>query len=510
MRRLTLSLSIVLSMVAAIALAADGNNPPWYPSLMASEAYDSGRSRLFEKANFTGSFDQPNVVDVLTSPENVYLTPYNVVYQNADAMFVYGGGYGDQGGMGAFVAKVDSTTLEKIWFTQLIHIDTGPPPPPGTPWDYPGVVGLLKDGLLYVIYGNQLTKLDPRDGRVVLSTQLPTNTNGLYPPGDTAYNGFVALPDGTIIAKTVYRRLGCTEQGFSAFLKCSNPELVPNSILVAIDPEHLTKLDQIEIPAFTVGRVTSSRFGGTDYIYVPGPKFVYRFIFANGRFTQDTQWGPVQYNDDGSGQTPASALVVMNDWVVFTTNGATVQQACLSASPPCTSPWLTVWAINQANSSKQFKRQPFANMFPPPPTPGPPPVSYPLSFAPSAPTVDPLRNRIFVFDAGPGKLAALDLEPNGWQVTWMVGQRTTEFMALIGPRNRRVLVTTEIPEGEPLQTNSINYVVWREAEGGRQLAISDQLEPILSGTMVEPGYAGRMYYLGKSGEIKKLTVRPAH
>lgn len=97
MRILALSLSMVLSMVAAIAQAADGSNPPWYPSLMASEAYDSGRTRLFEKANFTGSFDRPNVVDVLTSPEDVYLTPYNVVYRNADSMFVYGGGYGDQG-----------------------------------------------------------------------------------------------------------------------------------------------------------------------------------------------------------------------------------------------------------------------------------------------------------------------------------------------------------------------------------------------------------------------------
>jgi hypothetical protein len=501
MRILALSLSMVLSMVAAIAQAADGSNPPWYLSLMASEAYDSGRTRLFEKANFTGSFDRPNVVDVLTSPEDVYLTPYNVVYRNADSMFVYGGGYGDQGGKGAFVAKVDSTTLEKIWFKQLINIDTSQT---GSDWDYPGVVGMLKDGLLYVIYGYQLTKLDPRDGSIVLSTQLPTSANNLYPLRDTSYNGFVALPDGTIIAKTVYRQLGCSEQGFSAFLHCPFPELVPNSILVAIDPETLSVIDTIEIPAFTVGRVTSVRFEGKNYIYVPGPKFVYRFIYENGSFKEDTQWGPVQYNDDVSGQTPASALVVMNDWVVFTTNGATVQQGCLSASPPCTSPWLTVWAINQADSSKQFKRQPFANVLPPPPPP-----SYPLSFAPSAPTVDLLRNRIFVFDAGPGKLAALDLEPDGWQVTWMVDQRTTEFMALIGPRNRRVLVTTEIPDGQPLETNSTNYVVWREAESGRELARSDQLDPILSGTMVEPGYAGRMYYLGKSGEIRKLTVRPA-
>ncbi len=83
MRILALSQSIALSMVATIALAADGSNAPWYPSLMASEAYDSGRTRLFETANFGGRFDRPNVVDVLTSPENVYLTPYNVIYRDA-------------------------------------------------------------------------------------------------------------------------------------------------------------------------------------------------------------------------------------------------------------------------------------------------------------------------------------------------------------------------------------------------------------------------------------------
>jgi hypothetical protein len=88
----------MLSVTTPARAQGGGSNPPWYPSLMASEAYGSGRTRLFEQANFTGSFNRPNVVDVLTSPESVYLTPYNVVYRNADSMFVYGGGYGDQGG----------------------------------------------------------------------------------------------------------------------------------------------------------------------------------------------------------------------------------------------------------------------------------------------------------------------------------------------------------------------------------------------------------------------------
>jgi hypothetical protein len=40
-----------------------GGNPPWFPSLMAFEHYDSGRTKLFKQAHFTGSFARDNAVD---------------------------------------------------------------------------------------------------------------------------------------------------------------------------------------------------------------------------------------------------------------------------------------------------------------------------------------------------------------------------------------------------------------------------------------------------------------
>jgi hypothetical protein len=483
---------------------------------MASEAYDSGRTRLFDQAQFLGSFDRPNVVDVLTTPKkDVYLTPYNVVYQDADSMFVYGGGFGDQGGKGAFVAKLDATTLERIWFKHLVFIPTELE---HSAWDYPGVLGMLDDGMLYVIYGNELTKLDPKDGRRVGSLTLPTNG---WPARDTAYNGFVALPDGTIIAKTVYRQIGCNAQGFDAFLKleqfpqCDHPELVPNSIIVAIDSEQMTLKHPgitVEIPAFTVGRVTSTTYQNVDYVYVPGPHYVYRYIWNKqlNILHQDVSWGlqnqgplgnqwGVKYNDELSGQTPASAIVVTNDWIMFTTNGAKISQPC---NGPCQSPWLSVWAINQGDWSNNHFIQPFENMVGS--------KRYPLSFCPSAPTVDTASNRIFVFDAGPGKYAAVDLDPASGSLytAWMVDQRTTEFTALIGQPGQRVLVGTDMPPGQTLGEHHNNFVVWRDAEDGEELARSP-LPPVLSGTMVQPGYDGNMYYMGKSGEIKKLTARPA-
>jgi hypothetical protein len=503
---------------------------------MASEHYDSGRTHLFEEANFNGSFNRPNVVDVLQSPANLphpYLTPYNVVYRNADSMFLYGGGYGDKGGEGAYIAKVDPKTLQQIWFQQLQF-------PVADDWIYPGVAGILKDGYLYVIYGTQLAKVNPEDGSystLTLPTPLvatpPSQVLAPYPPGDTAYNGFDALPDGTIIAKTVYREQFCRQQGFDAFLDCPDPANVPNSILIAIDPDKLVEIGQPTVTQeFIVGRVTTTRFEGNDYVYLAGSDKIYRYKYANGTFTLDLDWGPVPYLDSSSGQTTASSLIVMNDWVVFTTNGGIVTPdrhghcAHPGVDLDCNSPWLTLWAINQRHSQRKVHIQPFKD------SPSRVPVGMPISFAPSSVSVDPLRNRIFAFDAGPGNIAAYDLVEDAQNPAndalnraWIVDQTTTEFMAVIGPRNRRVLVATDIPFLELPNQNVDNYVVWRDADTGAVLATSPLLHDLSvnTGTMVEPGYGGDMYYMVQPpappppphrqpdyppGSIIKLSVRP--
>ena len=484
MRMRVISVIAVLSVIAAIAFAGQGSNPPWFPSLMAFEHYDSGRTHLFSRANFNGSFGRKNVVNTRVSSDD-YLTPYNVVYLSADCMFVYGGGYGDKGGTGAFVARVDPSTLRTVWYNQLINtVDTDE-------WDYPGVVSALQDGYLYLIYGYRLAKLDPRNGHVVGQVELPT----IAAPRDTSYNGLDALPDGTLIAKTVYREAGCKEQGFSAFTKCPHPEDVPNSIIVAINPRGLQVIDVIEAQEFIGGRLTSVQFEGKNYIYVAGSTKVFRYLYQNEYLSLDTSWGPVVYLDPASGQTGASAVVVMNDWVVFENNNTPV------TSPTAPSPWLSVMAINQADASKKFVVQPFKS-FPSPP-------GYPISFSPSSVSVDPLRNRIFALDAGPGRIGVLELRSDGLHTVWTKAQRTTEFLALIGPRERRVVVGTEIPFGEPLGSNTRNRVIWREAEAGRQLARSRLLPAVNTGTMIQPGYAGRMYYMAEEGKLIELTVRPS-
>jgi hypothetical protein len=466
------ALSLAL-LLPALAGAQGGSNPPWFPSLMAFEHYDSGRTKLFEQAHFTGSFTRDNAVDVRISPDT-YPTPYNVVYLSGDSLFVFGGAYGDKGGTGSFVARVNPQTLQTVWFNQLINtVQTNE-------WNYPGVLSALKDGFLYLIYGYRLAKLDPRSGRVLGQIELPT----LAAPRDTSYNVYTGLPAGTLIAKSVYREAGCEEQGFSAFLNCPNPADVPHSLVVVIDPRTLEIIDQVVAPEFIGGRISGTEFGGHSYVYLPGQTTVFRYKYEHRHLILDTSWNPGAVVLPG--QSGPTAPAVINDWVIVATN----------AVPANTS--LSVIAINQADASQQFSIQPFAAF------------QAPQSWSPSAVTVDPLHNRIFALDGIAGQVAALDLRDDGLHPVWMAPQRTVEFLALIGPRERRVLVGTDVPPGQQPGSNSNDWVVWRNADTGDEIARSPLLRAVNGGTMVEPAYSGGMYFLAQDGKIIELTVRPAH
>ena len=481
--RIVAAVSSTATAVVCVALstpagAQSGSNPPWFPSLMAFEHYDSGRTKLFERAHFTGSFTHDNTVHVRVSADD-YPTMYNVVYLSGGSLFVFGGAFGDRGGTGSFVARVDPQTLQTVWFNQLINtVETDE-------WNYPGVLSALHDGFLYLIYGYRLAKLDPKDGKVLGQVTLPT---GRAEPRDTSYNGLSGLPDGTLVAKSVYRRRGCEQQGFSAFLCCPLPQLVPNSLVVAIDPRTLEVIDQTMAPELIGGRITATEFENHSYVYLTGQKTVFRYIYEDRRLTLDSSWDPGTVVL--SGQTGPSAVAVTNDWIVFTTNGT-----------PAATP-LSVVAINQADASRQFSSQPFAA------------VGSPQSWAVSAVSVDPLRNRIFALDGLAGQIAALEVRDDGLHTVWTAPQNTAEFLAVIGPAHRRVVVGTDhasplMPPACPVPAGPQDSVVWRKADTGEEIARSALLSPVSGGTMVEPGYAGRMYFLAENGKIMELTVEPA-
>ena len=451
-------------------------NPPWFPTIAAFEVYDSARTHLYGCAHFLGSTTGSNRVLAYQSTA-VYQTPYNIVTEGSNRLFIYGGGYGDNSSAsGSFVASVEPGTLNERWRRVLINTNAT------NEWDYPGVLNVMKDGSLVVIYGYHIARLNPATGAIEASATLPT---GQAAPRDTAYNGFDALPDGTIIAKTVNRQKGCSEQGFSAFLQCPDPTDTPPSVMVAIDPKTLKVISEITLPEMIGGRVTTARFDNKNYIYLPGTKSLYRYTFENGKFAADPTWGPVPYLKKG--QTAGSAVAVLGGYVVLMTNGGA----------PTSTP-MSVVAVSQANSKQVADLEPFAG------------TGSKNSFIPSMVSVDPASHLIFVMDAGAGKVGAVALQNGKLSTRWTADQTTLSFTTLIGPQDHRVLIGTNIPVKffKQLKKYTTEQVIWREAATGKQLASSDQFPKMSAGILVTPGYAGLQYFLTASGRIIELQVGP--
>jgi hypothetical protein len=110
---------------------AAAGNAPWYPTIAAFEVHDSNRTHLYGCAHFTGSMSGTNQVFAYSSPQD-YPTPYNIVDEGPNELFIYGGGYGDNpAASGSFVARVEPGTFDQVWRRVLINTHaTGE-------WDYP-------------------------------------------------------------------------------------------------------------------------------------------------------------------------------------------------------------------------------------------------------------------------------------------------------------------------------------------------------------------------------------
>lgn len=491
----------VLAVAFAVAVldcggSSGGNsgrtaNGPWFPSLAAFEHHDSGRSHLFPQATFGGQFSGNNTVVAVQSNAS-YPSGWNITYLSPNQAFLYGGGSGNEAGsIGAYVARIDPNTLQPIWSDQLINTaENGE-------WDYPGTNAILNNGNLYVIYGYRLSKIDPSTGEVLATLSLPT---GAAAPADTAYNGFNAMNDGTLVAKAFYRQAGCTVQGPDALSKCPDPSDVPDSVLVTVDPNTMTVIDQTTLPADVIGRVTLGEHNGHEYVYLFVVDTALRYEVTKGHLTLDSTWNPGSLLV--SGQTAGWALAVLHDWVVGQCNGL----------PASTS--LSLFAINQGDASKQFSIQPFAG------DPIPPLVK--LAFSNQGPggsqaiswnaamvSVDPHSNLIYSMDALPGEIAAVHLGSSGLQTAWKVAQTTTEWLTIIGPPDQRVVVGTDIPAPEIPDINKHDETVWRNAATGQEIARSALLPAITSGTMIQPYYSGDVFYPGAAGTLYKLQPAPS-
>ncbi|MBS1877928.1 MAG: hypothetical protein JST31_00290 [Actinobacteria bacterium] len=499
---------------SASAARVPTDNPPWYPSLQAFEHYDSARSHVFSEATFDGSLTGPNRVDLQRSRPGAYPSGYNTAYLDSKDMFIQGGSYGNiKGSIGPYVAKVNPRTLRPIWYTQLRNTRRT------REWDYPGGMAIMDDGFIYVVSGYRIYKVSPKHGRVVKTLRLPTmvhmrNNYPETPPTydeetwtqdarNTSYNGINALPDGTIILKSLYRQAGCKRNGPSAILNCPKTRDVPASILVSVDPKTMRIRDKITLPAFAGARPTITRYHGVDYVYLlENTSSPVRYSVKNGQFTLDESWTPPALPAKYENQTTGGSLIIMNNWVLGATNSVPAGGH------------LTMFAINQNDASDVLYSQPYAN------DPVPPLLSRAFEKAAAGETqavswagmsleADPANGLFYGVETLARKVAAFRIGPEGIETVWEKPQTTTEWATLIGPKDHRIWVGTNIPGAQIPGQNHNDTIVYRDAATGRLLAVSGRVPAMTPGSAIQPGYNGSVFFPGAKGTLVKATPHPA-
>ena len=174
---------------------------------------------------------------------------------------------------------------------------------------------------------------------------------------------------------------------------------------------------------------------------------------------------------------------------------------------------LTVYAINQSDAKKVFYLQPYVN------DPIPPLLyrafstaaegAQAISWAGMSLEADPQNGLFYGVETLARKVAAFKLTASGIETVWKKTQTTTEWATLIGPKDHRVWVGTDIPGAEIPGQNKTERVVFRDAATGRELARSARVPQMTQGSAVQPGYGGSVFFPGAKGTLIKVTPHPA-
>jgi len=129
---------------------------------------------------------------------------------------------------------------------------------------------------------------------------------------------------------------------------------------------------------------------------------------------------------------------------------------------------------------------------------------------------------IYLAEVGMRKVAGIKIDQSTGElkVAFVVDDTTTTFQPLIGPKDKRVLLLTNMKlnvEKEPVKgalftENYREQLTWRDAATGKILAESDFFEPLTGNSLTPPGFGGRIYFptaVGKGFYVLQARSKPA-
>ena len=449
--------------------------PGYLSSLNGAEISDAQRSGIFPCASFLGSMDGGNRVLAWRSPD-LYDGISYINNGRPGELYIVGGEFPTIAvpvPIGPWMAKADATTGKEVWRTYFDNLNAS------GRWIANANLNLLDNGNIAFAWANQIVLLDSATGRILKHNTLPA---GDTPIVDVNYKHMTIAPDRTLIMKDQTRPLGCTEQGTMGILTCLAKGMKwPNSHLAAVNPDTLEVLDHIALPEPCVSPHVITTFEGKTYIYIGMAKSARRYVWdpVAKKLSADESWVIYPMKE---GQSAATAPSIVGDWVGFQLNGGgseTVASSIVIASQKDAKNMKVIFPFGELKKGE-------------------------WSFAPPKAGADPDNNMIYSADMGMRKVAGIKLDPatGEMKVAFVVDDTTTTFQPLVGPKDRRVLMLTNMKqnvEKEPIKLalfteNYKEQLTWRDAATGRIIAESDFFEPLTINSLTPPGFGGRVYF----------------
>jgi hypothetical protein len=375
--------------------------------------------------------------------------------------------------VGPFVARADATTGKQIWRTYLDNLNAS------GHWIGNANLNILENGNIAFAWSNQIVLIDGDTGLILKHNTLP---GGAAPSEDVNFKHLTVAPDRTLILKDQTRPIGCTLQGTVAIIECAAEGMKqPNSHLVAVDPDTLEILDDIPLPEPSTVPHAITMFEGRIAIYLGFNESARRAFWdpVAKKLSMDESWviHPMQ-----KGQTTATAPSIIGDWVGFQLNGLGSDTVASSVA-----------VASQKDAGNLHIIFPFGPL-----------KKGEWSFCLPKAGADPENSMIYSADMGVRKVAGIkiDQDTGELKVAFVVDDTTTTFQPLIGPKDKRVLLLTNMKlnvEKEPIKValfteNYTEQLTWRDVATGKILAESDFFEPLSINGLTPPGYGGRIYF----------------
>ena len=303
-----------------------------------------------------------------------------------------------QGGSSFGVSEDTSGWVEQLDPISLEPIRRSPDLPSGG-HKWCGAICVHENGDLYVVNGTYVHRLNPQL-EIVAEHRLAANN---------AHNGHVIFSDGNLVTKDI------------------SDDVTKRSVFTVLDTE-LNIVDVFECPWNSVGRFSSDRQDGVDYLYVTSNDVIHRLKYVSGHLTLDDSWSAA-YKVAGEDSGYAWDSSIGDDCAWFMDNGesqSTINMLAASPTgtgqampfaPPVHTAPVRVWRVSTLDSSDCESFVPFGT---------------PSGHIVSPPLYDQDRHILVAFDSQNGGIGAWRYEGPGvftplWKKEWRNANQLTLY-----------------------------------------------------------------------------------